>query len=130
MTMYSSMLYQRKSVKANAGYFCWANYCAYNDEGKYNFDFVTANGISVSESGAPVGEDGTPLLTALPSTLSSADEKGFQPQSDLLPVAPEFPHPISQFVLDQIAFAAAEDAARAHGELWDANRPSNRYGAP
>lgn len=39
-----------------------------------------------------------------------ANENGFQPQSDLLPVAPEFPHPIPDFVLEQIAFAAQQDA--------------------
>ena len=52
-----------------------------------------------------------------------ADENGFQAQSPLLPVAPEFPHPIPQFVLDQIAFAAQEDARRP-------SEPSGRYGAP
>lgn len=34
-----------------------------------------------------------------------ADELGFQVDNPLLPVAPEFPHPIPQFVLEQIAFA-------------------------
>ena len=38
-----------------------------------------------------------------------ADENGYQPESDHLPVAPEFPHPIPQFVLDQIEKAARED---------------------
>lgn len=49
-----------------------------------------------------------------------ADENGYQPQSPFLPVAPEFPHPIPDFVLKQIAFA--EEQAR--------NRPrddSNSY---
>ncbi|XP_047469317.1 cuticle protein AMP1A-like [Penaeus chinensis] len=111
-----------------------------DDEGKYNFDFETANGITVSESGAPVGEDGAVnsagsfSYTAPDGTPVHvefvADERGFQPQSDLLPVAPEFPHPIPQFVLDQIAFAAEEDAARARGELRGASQPSSRYGAP
>lgn len=45
-----------------------------------------------------------------------ADENGFQPESKYLPVAPEFPHPIPDFVLKQIARAAEEDAARARGE--------------
>lgn len=45
-----------------------------------------------------------------------ADENGYQPQSDLLPVAPEFPHKIPKFVLDQIAFAAQVDAARSREE--------------
>lgn len=44
-----------------------------------------------------------------------ADENGFQAQSPLLPVAPEFPHPIPQFVLDQIAFA--EEQSRLEAQL-------------
>jgi len=63
--------------------------------------------------------DGTPVVVKY-----VADENGFQPQSDLLPVAPEFPHPIPQFVLDQIAFAAEEDARNARGDI------SRSYGAP
>ncbi|XP_042856742.1 cuticle protein AMP1A-like [Penaeus japonicus] len=110
------------------------------DDGRYNFDFETANGISVSESGSPVGEDGAINSAGSFSYTAPdgtdvhvefvADENGFQPQSDLLPVAPEFPHPIPQFVLDQIAKAAEEDAARARGELREVSQPSSRYGAP
>ncbi|XP_042888222.1 cuticle protein AMP1A-like [Penaeus japonicus] len=102
------------------------------DDGRYNFDVETGNGIVVSESGSPgnkgaiasagffsyTAPDGTPV-----SLKFVADENGYQPQSDLLPVAPEFPHPIPQFVLDQIAFAAQEDARRPQ-------EPSGRYGAP
>nr|XP_027216553.1 cuticle protein AMP1A-like [Penaeus vannamei] len=103
-----------------------------DDDGRYNFDVETGDGIVVSESGGPSADgginsagsysytapDGTPVHVEF-----VADENGFQPQSDLLPVAPEFPHPIPDFVLDQIAFAAEEDARRA-------KEPSNRYGAP
>ena len=93
------------------------------DDGKYSFDVETANGIKVSEAGSPDGSDeaiisagtfsftfpdGTPALVKW-----VANEFGFQPESDLLPVAPEFPHPIPQFVLDQIAKAAEEDRLAA-----------------
>ncbi|XP_064094034.1 cuticle protein AMP1A-like [Macrobrachium nipponense] len=95
------------------------------DDGRYNFDVETGNGIVISQSGSPVSEgaiasagqfsytapDGTPVVLKF-----VADENGFQPQSDLLPVAPEFPHPIPQFVLDQIATAEAQRAAIARGE--------------
>ncbi|XP_064093906.1 cuticle protein AMP1A-like [Macrobrachium nipponense] len=95
------------------------------DDGRYNFDVETGNGIVISQAGSPVSEgaiasagqfsytapDGTPVVLKF-----VADENGFQPQSDLLPVAPEFPHPIPQFVLDQIATAEAQRAAIARGE--------------
>ncbi|XP_066943614.1 cuticle protein AMP1A-like [Macrobrachium rosenbergii] len=92
---------------------------AHEDDGRYNFDIESANGIKASESGSPTGPKGTVVSAGEYSFTAPdgtdvvvryvADENGFQPQSDLLPVAPEFPHPIPQFVLDQIAFAAEED---------------------
>ena len=70
--------------------------------------------------------DGTPVHVQY-----VADENGFQPQSDLLPVAPAFPHPIPQFVLDQIAFAAEEDARKAREEQRQAPAaPRSLYGLP
>ncbi|XP_045593614.1 cuticle protein AMP1A [Procambarus clarkii] len=95
------------------------------NDGRYNFEVETGNGIIISQSGSPVAEGAIAKAgqfsytspEGIPVALKFvADENGFQPESDLLPVAPEFPHPIPQFVLDQIAFAAAEDAARARGE--------------
>ncbi|XP_045135880.1 cuticle protein CP14.6-like [Portunus trituberculatus] len=89
------------------------------DDGRYNLDVKTSNGILVSQHGSPDGPkdavvksgvysytapDGTPVEVKF-----VADAGGYQPQSDLLPVAPEFPHPIPDFVLAQIAKAAEED---------------------
>ena len=45
-----------------------------------------------------------------------ANENGFQPESPFLPVAPAFPHPIPDFVLEQIEKAAREDAAKDSDE--------------
>ncbi|RXG74074.1 Cuticle protein AMP1A, partial [Armadillidium vulgare] len=95
------------------------------EDGKYSFDFETENGIVRSESGSrledvenePVGQQGSVSFT-FPNgeefdLTFVADENGFQPESKWLPVAPEFPHPIPQFVLDQIEKAAREDAEAA-----------------
>ncbi|KAK4326472.1 hypothetical protein Pmani_002998 [Petrolisthes manimaculis] len=113
------------------------------DDGRYNLDVETANGIFVSQSGTPEGPDnsvvksgsfswtapdGTPVVVTF-----VADENGYQPQSDVLPVAPEFPHPIPQFVLEQIEKARQEDAARARGDFSseeDSYRPPASYSAP
>ena len=42
-----------------------------------------------------------------------ANENGFQPESPFLPVAPAFPHPIPDFVLEQIERARIEDEEAA-----------------
>ncbi|XP_050700737.1 cuticle protein AMP1B-like [Eriocheir sinensis] len=105
--------------------------------GNYAFDVETEDGIARHESGGVGGTqqgsfsytapDGTPVLVKF-----VADDKGYQPESDLLPVAPAFPHPIPQFVLDQIAKAAAEDAAatRPQAPQVQAPAPSGTYGLP
>ena len=56
-----------------------------------------------------------------------ADENGFQPDSQFLPVAPEFPHPIPDFVIAQIEKARLEDEA-AERETTSTNRgPSSVF---
>ncbi|XP_042218193.1 cuticle protein AMP1A-like [Homarus americanus] len=115
----------------------------HEDDGSYNFDIETGNDIVLSQSGSPDGPDGAVVKSGSYSYTAPdgtpvhvtfvADENGYQPQSDLLPVAPAFPHPIPQFVLDQIAFAAEEDAARGRGEHSaesSEDGPSFSYGAP
>lgn len=91
-------------------------------DGEYSFDFETEDGIVRSESGAGSGPDGavesqgTISFThpdGTPFELKFvADVNGYHPESDALPVAPAFPHPIPQHAIDQIAFAAEEDANR------------------
>ncbi|KAF2365297.1 Insect cuticle protein [Trinorchestia longiramus] len=92
--------------------------------GEYSLDFETSDGTVISESGDGTGPDGAvesqgsirfihPDGESFELTYVANAEGGYQPESSALPVAPAFPHPIPQFVLDQIAFAAEEDARRA-----------------
>ncbi|XP_042887676.1 cuticle protein AMP1A-like [Penaeus japonicus] len=96
------------------------------ESGGYSFKYETENGIVQSEEGAPGLEGQTNVQGVYSYTLDDgsvvevryqADENGFQAQSPLLPVAPEFPHPIPQFVLDQIAFAEEQDRLEAQGQI-------------
>ncbi|XP_027239183.2 cuticle protein CP14.6-like isoform X1 [Penaeus vannamei] len=113
----------------------------HEEDGTYNFDFEAANGIRFSQAGSPDGDEdavikaGEYSYTAPDGTeihlTYVADENGFQPQGAHLPVAPEFPHQIPQFVLDQIAFAAEEDRNRARSDDSDeVSAPSGLYGHP
>ncbi|KAL7638710.1 UNVERIFIED_CONTAM: hypothetical protein RMT77_010243 [Armadillidium vulgare] len=90
--------------------------------GRYSFDFETEDGIKRSESGSPLSIENYPtgqqgyVSFTFPNGEDFdlkfvADENGYQPESKWLPVAPAFPHPIPQFVLDQIAKAEREDSA-------------------
>ncbi|XP_042206613.1 cuticle protein AMP1A-like [Homarus americanus] len=91
--------------------------------GAHSSDFEAENGIKFQFAGNE-GVGGGSNMAGSWSYLKEdgsvatvqfvADENGFQPQSDLLPVAPAFPHPIPQFVLDQIEFARLEDEAKAN----------------
>ncbi|KAF2359284.1 Insect cuticle protein [Trinorchestia longiramus] len=91
-------------------------------DGAYSFDVETGDGVRRSEAGQSKGDAGAVNMAGdyaftFPDGQEFylkfvADESGFKPESDSLPVAPAFPYPIPQFVLDQIAFAAEEDANR------------------
>ncbi|XP_066983869.1 cuticle protein AMP4-like [Macrobrachium rosenbergii] len=85
--------------------------------GAHSSDFEAENGIVFQFSGSQGLTGGSNMIGSwsypqADGTLAEvsfvADENGFQPQSSLLPVAPAFPHPIPQFVLDQIEFARLE----------------------
>ncbi|XP_018014861.1 cuticle protein AM1159-like isoform X1 [Hyalella azteca] len=95
--------------------------------GEYSLDFETSDGTHISESGDGTGPDGAvetqgtvrfvhPDGESFELKYVANAEGGYQPESDALPVAPEFPHEIPQFVLDQIAKAAREDAERDDSE--------------
>ncbi|XP_064089153.1 cuticle protein AM/CP1114-like [Macrobrachium nipponense] len=94
--------------------------------GNHNSDFEAENGIEVHISGSQGESGGANVIGSWSYPLEDgskaefkfvADENGYQPESDLLPVAPHFPHPIPQFVLDQIEFARLEDERRAREGL-------------
>ncbi|XP_050700851.1 cuticle protein AMP1A-like [Eriocheir sinensis] len=99
------------------------------DDGRYNLEVETSNGISVAQHGSPDGPEGAVVKSGSYSYTAPdgtpvrvkfvANENGYQPESDLLPVAPEFPHPIPQFVLDQIAKAAEEDRRSSSQRGYD-----------
>ncbi|XP_071521454.1 cuticle protein AMP4-like isoform X1 [Panulirus ornatus] len=93
--------------------------------GAHSSDFEAENGIQFQFSGHEGPEGGSNMAGSwsypqedgsVASVQFVADDNGFQPQSDLLPVAPAFPHPIPQFVLDQIAFAEEESKREAEEE--------------
>ena len=102
--------------------------------GEYSTDTETGDGIKTSASGYGSGPDGAvesqgSVSFTFPDgqdfELSYvADAEGYKPESSWLPVAPAFPHPIPQFVLDQIAKAAREDAEGGRRDDSDEDRYS------
>jgi len=95
-------------------------------DGAYHFDTETGDGIVRSEHGARIEDGSAEGAVAQAGSYSFtlpngeefelsfvADEGGFQPQSNFLPVAPAFPHPIPEFVLEQIEKARLEDLNRS-----------------
>ncbi|XP_071548923.1 cuticle protein AMP1A-like [Panulirus ornatus] len=94
--------------------------------GNYHFEFETGNGISRNEQGAPKGYKGVvsseggwsfTFPNGSPAYVSFvADEDGFQPESDLLPVGP----PLPPHAIAQIEFARQQEASGG-------SRPADRY---
>ncbi|XP_076035301.1 cuticle protein AM/CP1114-like [Oratosquilla oratoria] len=104
-----------------------------NEHGAYSLNMETGDGIVRSEQGGPGGSQQGKVSFTFPDgqvfDLSFvADAEGYKPESSFLPVAPAFPHPIPQFVLDQIEFARQQDEAKARGK--SAPAPSRSYGTP
>merc|ERR1711970_837341 len=93
-----------------------------DDDGAHSMRFAADNGIDFELSGQEGEDGGTNMQGSYTYIVDGesvplafvANENGYQPESSLLPVAPAFPHPIPQFVLDQIAFAAEQRAAGAY----------------
>nr|XP_053649628.1 cuticle protein AMP4-like [Cherax quadricarinatus] len=90
--------------------------------GAHSSNFEAENGIHFEVSGKEGVDGGSNMAGSLSypqedgsvaSVQFVADENGYQPQSDLLPVALAFPHKIPQFVLDQIKFAEEEMKKKA-----------------
>jgi len=103
------------------------------DDGTYSLDVETGNGIVLAQSGDSDGDKQGVISFTHPDGSEFhltyvADENGFQPQSDALPVAPAFPHPIPEFVLEQIRFAAENPLPEESSE--EVRAPRTGYGAP
>merc|ERR1711862_221186 len=87
----------------------------------FQHEFEAENGIVQAKAGAegPAGQSNlqgsysVPLEDGSLGTVTYvADENGYQPQSDLLPVGPELP----AHVIEMLEFVAAQQAA---GLVWD-----------
>jgi len=107
----------------------------HDEDGTHNFEVETGNGIVLSQSGDSDGDKQGEISFTHPDGSEFhltfvANENGYQPQSDALPVAPAFPHPIPDFVLEQIEFARQQDEAAAREAKSSVRTPSSRYGAP
>ncbi|XP_076035266.1 cuticle protein AM1199-like [Oratosquilla oratoria] len=101
-----------------------------DEHGAYSLDMETGDGIHRTEQGGADGSQQGKVSFTFPDgqvfDLSFvADADGYKPESSFLPVAPAFPHPIPQFVLDQIEFARQQDEAKSSEEA-----PSRLYGTP
>ncbi|XP_027211301.1 cuticle protein AMP1A [Penaeus vannamei] len=80
-----------------------------DDDGHYEFEIETSDGIRRSETGSQTGPESQTIEGVISFTLPDgtpfkmtfvADENGFRPQSSLLPVAPPMPaHSLRQLRL-------------------------------
>ncbi|XP_053953299.1 pupal cuticle protein Edg-78E-like [Anastrepha ludens] len=107
------------------------------EDGSYNYQFETSNGIAQQESGvggyyatgssqyySPEGQ--------LIQLTYTADENGFQPQGDHLPTPPPVPEAILK-ALEYIRTHPQQDEQQQYGSQQgrgSASLPQQKYGAP
>ncbi|XP_058465710.1 cuticle protein AMP3-like [Malaya genurostris] len=86
-----------------------------NPNGSYRYKYETSNGISASQSGGPDGLFANGYFSYLDpegnrvTVTYLADEYGFQPQGDHLPVEPPAPDHVIR-TLEQIRASATPDS--------------------
>ncbi|XP_042891004.1 cuticle protein AMP4-like [Penaeus japonicus] len=78
-----------------------------NGDGNFQYTFETSNGISSSNQGTPGSEGQSNMQGSFSFPLADgtiaqvsfiADENGYQPSSDLLPVAPPLPEHVYELL--------------------------------
>ncbi|KAH8366196.1 hypothetical protein KR093_010129, partial [Drosophila rubida] len=81
-------------------------------DGSYSYTFETSNGIQAEESGNAQGANGQYSFTSPEGEIIKltyiADENGFQPQGDSIPVAPPIPEAIQRSLQWNAAHPQAE----------------------
>merc|ERR1712029_273916 len=89
------------------------------DGANFNYNFESENGIAIDAVGTSNGAGASNMQGSYSYILDDgntanfnwiADEEGYRVESNMLPVAPAFPHPIPAYVQEQIDFAAAQQA--------------------
>ncbi|XP_055909555.1 pupal cuticle protein Edg-78E-like [Eupeodes corollae] len=85
-------------------------------EGNFAYSFDTTNGIAVQESGNIAGVTGAAQYISpegIPVQITyKADENGYQPSGDLLPISP----PIPEAIVRALAYIAAHPSQEERGQ--------------
>ena len=98
---------------------------SFKDGANFNYNFESENGIAVDAVGSTNGAGTSNMQGSYSYLLDDGntasfnwvvDEQGYRVESNMLPVAPAFPHAIPAHVQQQIDFAA-EMSAR--GLTWN-----------
>merc|ERR1712113_700979 len=97
---------------------------SFKDGANFNYNFEAENGIAVDAVGSSNGAGASNMQGSYRYILDDgstanfnwiADEEGYRVESNMLPVAPAFPHPIPAHVQEQIDFALQQ---QARGLSW------------